>query len=151
MARSQEPRSCGVIIVHGEPVKSFLLMRHHDRWDLPKGHVDPGETDVECALREMEEETGIPRDAVQLDTGFTYTQQYQVQGTRYGGKRSDKVLKTLIIFLARVDREHSISVTEHADCKWFPWKPPHKIQERTIDPLLQQLNDYLHPPKQKSK
>ena len=28
-------------------------------WTFPKGKVQPGETDEECALREVEEETGL--------------------------------------------------------------------------------------------
>lgn len=31
----------------------------YDDWSLPKGKVDPGETDEECALREVREETGL--------------------------------------------------------------------------------------------
>lgn len=30
----------------------------YDDWSLPKGKCDPGESDEECALREVEEETG---------------------------------------------------------------------------------------------
>ena len=30
---------------------------HH--WVLPKGHIDPGETIAEAALREVQEETGV--------------------------------------------------------------------------------------------
>lgn len=37
----------------------LLLMRRYDRWDLPKGKVEPGETLAQAALRETEEETGI--------------------------------------------------------------------------------------------
>jgi 8-oxo-dGTP pyrophosphatase MutT (NUDIX family) len=118
-------------------------MRHDDRWDLPKGHVDPGETDLQCALREMEEETGISRDDVTIDPVFRFEQQYEVSGSRYGGKRSEKVLKTLVIFLGQVDHEHKISITEHKDSRWFRWKAPHDIQERTINPLLRQLEHYL--------
>ncbi len=32
----------------------------YDDWSLPKGKVDPGETDEDAALREVEEETGVP-------------------------------------------------------------------------------------------
>jgi len=31
----------------------------YDDWTLPKGKVDPGETEEEAALREVEEETGV--------------------------------------------------------------------------------------------
>ncbi len=31
----------------------------YDDWSLPKGHVDPGETDEQAALREGEEEMGL--------------------------------------------------------------------------------------------
>ena len=39
-----------------------LLLVHrpkYDDWSLPKGKHDPGETDEECARREIEEETGL--------------------------------------------------------------------------------------------
>jgi len=66
----KQPRSCGFLIVKGDPIESFLLMKHPARWDLPKGHVDPGETDMQCALRELEEETGI--SAVELEQFRTF-------------------------------------------------------------------------------
>ncbi|HWL10448.1 MAG TPA: NUDIX domain-containing protein [Planctomicrobium sp.] len=143
MSKTQLARSCGVLLVYGHPVQSFLLMRHSDRWDFPKGHVDPGETDLECALREMEEETGISRSHVRVDPDFLYEQQYQVTSTRYGGSESEMVTKTLVLYLAYVDEEYAISVTEHDDSRWFPWSPPHSIQARAIDPLLIALEDYL--------
>ena len=49
---------------------SFLLLKHPNRWDLPKGHVDPGETNKECALRELEEETGIQAQDLIIDPDF---------------------------------------------------------------------------------
>ncbi|WP_437229177.1 bis(5'-nucleosyl)-tetraphosphatase [Planctomicrobium sp. SH661] len=140
----QEPKSCGVLIASGDPIQSFLLMKHADRWDLPKGHVDPGETEIECALREMHEETGIDPALVTIDPAFRYVQQYEVQSSRYGGDRKQTVLKTLIIFLARIDHPCEIVHTEHLGSQWFSWtSPPPAIQARTIDPLLQQLDQFL--------
>lgn len=31
----------------------------YDDWSFPKGKLDPGETDLECAVREVREETGM--------------------------------------------------------------------------------------------
>ena len=53
----REVMSTGFLVIRRQPEVSFLLLRHPDRWDLPKGHLDPGETPAECALRELEEET----------------------------------------------------------------------------------------------
>ncbi len=36
-----------------------LFMFRRGKWDLPKGKLDPGETLEACALREVEEETGV--------------------------------------------------------------------------------------------
>ena len=33
----------------------------YDDWSLPKGKVDPGETEPVTAVREVEEETGLRR------------------------------------------------------------------------------------------
>jgi len=117
-------------------------MEHEDRWDLPKGHVDPGETDMEAALRELEEETGFVRDELLIDPDFVYEQRYPVSGRRYGNGKGD-IEKTLLIFLAHISGPLEPEVTEHIGHRWFPWNPPHTIQEWTIDPLLAQLNDHL--------
>ncbi|MEZ6131332.1 MAG: NUDIX domain-containing protein [Planctomycetaceae bacterium] len=138
----KQPVSCGFLIVKGDPVETFLLMKHPKRWDLPKGHVDPGETEMECALRELHEETGITPDLLQIDDRFCFESRYPVNGSRYGLKVPE-VEKTLKIFLARLDRDVDISVTEHAGYEWFPWKPPHRIQEKAIDPLLAYLEEFL--------
>ena len=37
----------------------MLLILRNGRWDLPKGKVEAGETLLQAALREVEEETGI--------------------------------------------------------------------------------------------
>ncbi|RLD42373.1 MAG: NUDIX hydrolase [Bacteroidetes bacterium] len=37
----------------------LLFIKRWDIWDIPKGHLEKGETLEECAIREVEEETGI--------------------------------------------------------------------------------------------
>ena len=37
----------------------YLLISRYGLWDLPKGHQEPGEDIEVCALREVQEETGV--------------------------------------------------------------------------------------------
>lgn len=41
------------------PSGEILFIKRFGKWDLPKGKLDEGETIEECALREVEEETGV--------------------------------------------------------------------------------------------
>ena len=111
-------------------------MRHADRWDLPKGHCEPGESDLETALRETEEETGIDRDTIAIDQEFRFEISYPVRYKRSG----DQVFhKTVVYLLGEIDAEFTPSLTEHQSFQWFDWDPVHHIQEQTIDPLLEAL------------
>ncbi len=133
-------KSCGVLIVRGDPIEEFLLMKHADRWDLPKGHVEPGESEIECALRELEEETGIEYTDIELIQDFRFWSRYVLpkQDARHPGQP-----KELVILLGRLVRETEIVVTEHLGYEWFPWQPPHAIQERTIDPVLAAVAEHV--------
>lgn len=50
-------RAAGCIVT--APDGTMLLIKRNGRWDLPKGKVEAGETLLQAALRETEEETGI--------------------------------------------------------------------------------------------
>ncbi len=136
-----QPLSCGFLIVRGKPIESFLLMKHPRRWDLPKGHVDEGETELQCALRELYEETGISADDIEIDPTFSYENRYMVNQKRYGGKGF--VEKKLLVFLAWLKNPVRIKVTEHDGYRWFNWNPPHRIQDLTVDSLLETLERHL--------
>ena len=43
------------------PKGEILFIYRNDRWDLPKGKVDKGETIKDAAIREVEEETGVKK------------------------------------------------------------------------------------------
>jgi 8-oxo-dGTP pyrophosphatase MutT (NUDIX family) len=134
-------KACGVLVVRGNPVDSFLLMKHNDRWDLPKGHLDEGETEEECARRELLEETGITAVDIELSPGFRWVTEYDLYSKRYG----EKCHKTLVIFLGRLRRDVKIVPTEHLDFRWFPWQPPHRIQTQTIDAVLAEAEWFFAP------
>lgn len=137
--------SCGFLIFRddtdkrGKTKRSFLLMRHTNRWDLPKGHVDAGEKKKQCALRELEEETGITAGDIKIDGDFKFKEKYVVS---YKRDPKTKKRKTLTIYLAQLIKPVEIVLTEHIGYEWVDWNPPHKIQENSIDPLLEQLADY---------
>lgn len=133
-------KSCGFLLYRFEPELSFLLMRHHDRWDLPKGHVDPGETKMQAAYRELHEETGISCEHIRMDGRFRFKQKYKVPGKRYG--LSGEWDKTLVIYLAELLVPVDVKAVEHLDHEWIPWTPPHRIQEKTIDPLLAAVENF---------
>lgn len=137
-------KSCGVIIMRKQPQISFLLMLKHpgskNIYDIPKGHIELGEDEVSCALRELSEETGILARNIDLDTNFRYTETYITKYKRFKG---EKVEKTVVVFLGWLKQEVKIKLTEHSGYQWVNWNPPHLIQEKTINPLLSQLERYL--------
>lgn len=52
----------GIVLRHGPGGEPEVLLVHrprYDDWSFPKGKLEPGETDEEAAVREVEEETGL--------------------------------------------------------------------------------------------
>ncbi|XP_046398252.1 bis(5'-nucleosyl)-tetraphosphatase [asymmetrical] [Ischnura elegans] len=93
----------------------YLLLQtsygiHH--WTPPKGHVDPGESDLDTALRETEEESGLKKSDLKVLEGFQEILNYEVNGRP----------KTVTYWLAEIAHE-GVEVKlshEHQDYKWVP-------------------------------
>lgn len=82
----RKEKSCGCIVIDDDKV---LLVKQNDgHTAFPKGHMEKGETEEECAIRETFEETGLK---VKILNGYRYMQSYFV-------KRD--VLKEVVYFLA---------------------------------------------------
>lgn len=74
------------------PDGSRLMILRNGRWDLPKGHREPGESFETCAVREVEEETGV-RAAIEAelcDTLHAYSLRgvWELKRTRWYAMRS---------------------------------------------------------------
>ncbi|HTM68316.1 MAG TPA: NUDIX domain-containing protein [Candidatus Binatia bacterium] len=88
-------RTAGGVIIHERTGKVLVVSQNGDSWSLPKGHVERGESDLETAEREIEEESGITRLTFVRELGS-----YERHGIGYGGQgeRTDE-MKTIVMFL----------------------------------------------------
>ena len=58
----REPTSGGIVFrltPDGRDIEILLIEDSKNRWTIPKGHIEPGESAKETALREIGEEAGI--------------------------------------------------------------------------------------------
>jgi len=121
--RYQRDRSAGMIVFHrGEAGCRYLLvlsrLTKRPLWEFPKGGVDPGETLLDAARRELQEETGLGADAVRLVPGFQEREEYRFTV----GKGEDRTLirKEVTYFLAEaLHQEVTVSVKEIREHAWL--------------------------------
>lgn len=109
-----EERSSGFVVYclkEGQPLYLLLRSSRNDCWGLPKGKLDPGETDHQAALRELAEETGITD--IEPHDGFERTITYWF--TRSG----QRIHKAVRYFLARVSSQDVRISSEHSEFGWF--------------------------------
>ncbi|XP_027470095.1 bis(5'-nucleosyl)-tetraphosphatase [asymmetrical] [Zalophus californianus] len=114
-------RACGLIIFRrcliptvDKPAIEFLLLQASDgihHWTPPKGHVEPGENDLETALRETQEEAGIAAGQLTIIEGFRMELNYVAR----------KKPKTVIYWLAEV-KDYNVEIRlsqEHQAYRWL--------------------------------
>lgn len=112
-------KSCGALVFrrfHGNT--ELLLIKHANggHWSFPKGHVEPGETEEETALREIKEETGID---VIIDPIFR-------EVISYSPKKDTQ--KDVIYFIARAQNyDYTPQEEEISQIKWVEINRAHTI------------------------
>jgi 8-oxo-dGTP diphosphatase len=110
---AQATLGVGVIVVRGDHVLFGLRRGAHGggTWSFPGGHIDDGERPEACALRELEEETGLralnPRRAGATEDVFP-------EGSRY---------RTCFVRVDWVGGEPLLREPQACDrwC-WFAWE-----------------------------
>jgi bis(5'-nucleosidyl)-tetraphosphatase len=114
--------SAGVIVFREDSTRSYLLMRsaltRRPVWEFPKGSLETGESELDAALRELAEETGLaPGDYTLLD-GFQEEERYYF--TRGTGVDLCLIRKRVDYFLAEYVRGDVQLSREASRYEWAP-------------------------------
>ncbi len=120
--------SCGAVIFRKtEEGRKFLLIRNKRsaHWGFPKGHIEPGESEEDTAIREVYEETGLN---INIIPGFVKKSEYTIQG---------KIEKSVSIFLAETDEvDYKLQEEEIEECGWFCYEEALRILNYENDKLI---------------
>jgi 8-oxo-dGTP pyrophosphatase MutT (NUDIX family) len=148
-------KSAGAIIFHKNKEIKYLLLHYpsskkstKDYWDLPKGHIEKGEKEIETVKREVKEETGL--DDVEIIGGFKEWIKYFFRSTPYQnksgtGQEGKTIFKIVTFYLAKT-KEKNINISEeHIGYKWLPYEEA--LEELTFDnakKILTKANQFLN-------
>ena len=107
-------KSCGIIPVHKvEGENLFLIVQQtNDSFSFPKGEQEKGRSDLQTALREFSEETGIHK--IDIVEDFKVVEEYIVvrdEGKSYG--------KEVHYFLGFV--ENNVVVPQESEIQSYKW------------------------------
>ncbi len=110
----------------------ILLMKRLGKWDLPKGKRDKGENIEECALREIEEETGAKKLSVVSSFAETYHTYY----------RNEKwIIKHTHWYIVKCEKDDELSPQMEEDIEQVAWVDFDTIDVLNIDtyPAIRKL------------
>lgn len=119
-------RAAGFIVYRRVPEIEYLLMQasySNNHWTPPKGHVDPGETDYETALRETREEAGLLPEQLVVDKDFKVELNYDVFSYKHGGVKKSKIVTYWLAELKNPTLNVVQLSDEHLAFKWLPLEP----------------------------
>lgn len=122
-----QPAAGGV--VYNRDSQKVLFLFRRGWWDLPKGKIDPGESESEAALREVQEETGVE----ELDLGKPLRTTYHTFRSRKG----KRILKPTYWFNMYTSQQDLVPQTTE-DIELAVWRSP-KADKATLKPLYGNL------------
>lgn len=128
----REATAGGIVFRKGknDKIEILLVQDAKDRWTIPKGHIEEGETARQCAEREVKEETGLKEMKVYSWLGkihFRYRRQ------------SSLVLMTTQIYLIKALGDTN-DLTKESWMNGIDWFDVHealdKIEYKDIEKLI---------------
>lgn len=90
--------------------RSAADVRRPLQWDIPGGHVDPGEYPAEAAARETDEEAGLTIDSQEIQLFYAMTEAVEWNDNKQG--------VTWLFFLAKTANAEVKLGHEHDDFRW---------------------------------
>ena len=106
-------------LVKNEENEALLIFRR-GKWDLPKGKLDKGETLEECAVREVEEETGLKQ--IQLIAPLIVTWHTYHEGTKF-------ILKESHWYTMKISGKQTLVPQTEEDIVEVKWVKPEQFKE----------------------
>lgn len=133
----QHEKSCGAVIYRNKDGHNeFLLIESKDNsyWGFPKGHVEEKESEIDTALREVYEETGLN---IEIDERFRFETEYFV---------SIDILKKVAYFIGEAEDESvKIQTEEVQDYKWVQYSDAlDLLTYESSNKLLKAVKEYLN-------
>ena len=130
-------KSCGAVVFTRTDGKiKYLLIRNLTGiYGFPKGHVEPGETEEQTALREVCEEVGI---SVKLLPGFRTEDEHPIP-------QKANTIKQIVYFLGEYcDQVFSYQKEELTDALLLDYETAIKLfQYESSKRILTEANDFL--------
>jgi ADP-ribose pyrophosphatase YjhB (NUDIX family) len=94
-----------------------VVNQNNDSWSLPKGHVEAGETHLEAAIREIEEETGITKENLQFISSLGTYERSQIKRD----EDQPTEMRTITMFLFTTNKETLRPIDhENPEAQWVP-------------------------------
>jgi len=126
-------RSCGVIPFRKtqEGIRYLLILQTNGYWSLPKGHMEPFESEQDTALRELTEETGL---SCRLIPDFRETVSYPMSGHR---------TKQVVLFPGEADGEICLQRSEAVDCRWVTLQEAKQLLHPDFSPTMDRTHRFL--------
>ena len=133
-------KSAGGIVLNKNN-KMIVVNQNYDSWSLPKGHIDPGETALQAAKREIYEETGVTQLSFIDKLG-----KYERYKIGLDGKDDLSELKQIEIFLFRTNQLELKPIDPmNPEAKWVSYEEVLSILTHQADKdFIQSVHNVLY-------
>lgn len=108
--------SAGIIVFRKtrDGLKFLLMYQGRGYWNFPKGKIEKEERSWQTALREVQEETGLKKNELELVGNFKTFERF------FYRRGKEKIFKVVILYLAQTEQKQiQVLSHEHSGYGWF--------------------------------